>query len=179
MAVYYSDHFHGYDDAGAADITTLDPQRRPPSGVNRSRVHYKRAEVAQDLAVDDTVRVMQFNSGDRLLTLELTATDSGSTGAIDIGLAKSGVEHDGAVIDADIFVDNQAVTTAVARTERLASGTPDIYLYRGRTLWEIADQGDGTYTSDPMELWDLLITCKTATDVATTFVLEAYYTSGD
>jgi len=180
---FYSDHFDGVAN------TVLDEQKRVDAGIGHGRLRYSRAEVttlaAPDLPSDgDTIRMMQFKSGDRLNHIFLTSTDSGAAGAVNIGLRKSGYAHDGAVIEGNVFGASIDVNSAaLAHVEKLGTGNPDADLARGKALWEVTNLAGATptsgYTADPMEDWDLSFYFMTAPTVATTFILEVYFTGGD
>lgn len=180
----FSDHFSATGVATSlTDVTGLayDRNKRLIAGVGHGRVRYKRASIVAGTGtgIGDMFRMCQFKSGDRLHALMLS-TSGGSAGATDIGLYKSGFSHDGAVIDVDLF--GSAVTTSgtIARVDQFKEATTLKDIDRGKTLWELADIGDGTYTVDPFEDWDLVLTFTTAITVSLqTIVTECFYTSGD
>ena len=181
MATYYSDHFMG------ATHADLDIQVRASAGIQHGRLRYQRAEFTQKLTVVyDYVRMMQFKSSDRLVELFLTSTSSGSgaNGTISVGLHKTGYAHDGAILDNNIFSTAYDVSgAAVNHVEILGTGYPDADLFRGKALWEVANMPSsgsaGLYPVDPMEDWDLVVTCAEIFADEATIILEAYYTSGD
>lgn len=181
----FSDHFSTTGIATSlTDVTGLayDRNKRLIAGLSHGRVRYKRASIVAGTGtgIGDMFRMCQFKSGDRLHSVMLS-TSGGSAGATDIGLYKSGFAHDGAVIDADLI--GSAVTTSgtVARVDQFKESTTLKDIDRGKTLWELVTIGAAaTYTSDPFEDWDLVLTFTTAITVSLqTIVTECFYTSGD
>ena len=171
MTRYFSDHFSGVNAVTlAADNSVLDQNKIPDAGIHRARLRYKRAEITQDLEAGDVVRMMQFKTGDRIVDLFFTHKDPGAEGIVDIGFYKTGRDHDGLVVDADRLhaAHDLGAETGSFRHYWAA------WLFRGVTLWEHDGQ-----SSDPMEDWDLAITCVEATTNAPQLILEAYFTSGD
>ena len=166
--------------AEASTPTTLDSQKRAPAGVSHGRKRYARAEVltTATLTTDTAasqIRLKQFKSGDRIHKITVHNTADGGSGAVNMGIWKSGTAHDGAVVDADIFLAAQAVSGASAAggIEGFTDGALDDF-DRGKTLWEL--NGD---TSDPMEDWDVVITATATVATAQNYVGEFEYTSGD
>ena len=171
--------------AEASTPTTLDSQKRAPAGVSHGRKRYARAEVltTATLTTDTAasqIRVKQFKSGDRIHKITVHNTADGGSGAVNMGLWKSGTAHDGAVVDADIFLAAQSVSGASAAggIEGFTDGALDDF-DRGKTLWELATVGAASYTSDPMEDWDVVITATATVATAQNYVVEFEYTSGD
>lgn len=176
MARFYSDHFS----ADGSNKTTADNQVRVSAGLSHGRVRYKRAIVsAMDSANADEVRFAQFKSSDRIVELYLSGDGGGSAGTINLGLYKSGTDHDGAVIDMDLFASDIDTTGVIARVDQFKEAGTLTDRDRGKTLWELATIGAASYTSDPMEDWDLTGLMDAGSDAALELVLEVYYTSGD
>ncbi len=172
MASYYSDLFAARTTPG-----TLDVQKRASAGLSHGRLRYAIAhfDPGAVVASSSTVRMKQFKSGDRINSILLTSNDSGSAGDIDVGLYKTGTNHDGAVIDADLFASAQDVNAASRVSLEIFAEASLGVLDLGKTLWELAGQ-----SSDPMEDWDLVVSFPEATtDAAFHMLLEIYYTSGD
>lgn len=182
MPSIFSDHFGtGIATALAGEID-LDRTKRVAVGIGHGRLRYKRARVTIGTAagIGDQIRLMQFRSSDRIIQVFMTSDGGGDAGAVDIGIYKTGAAHDGAVIDADLFGSAVAVDAAVARVDQFKESAILGDVDRGKTLWELADIGAGTYTVDPMEDWDLVATVTTAVTVAlNTTVWEVIYTAGD
>ncbi len=177
MTVWFSDHF-GSD--GDNDTSIAVPGKITPASINHGRVYYKRAMIT-GMPLDSTPDVLRFfsmKSGDRLLEL-MVSSDGGSTAAaMDIGLYLSGLNHDGAVVDADVFETAQVISTAIERDDVLAAGTVLQHEDRGKTLWAMANVGAQSYTVDPLVNYDVCGLVTTAfTDADSIMVLEAYYTS--
>lgn len=183
MAIYYSDHFGGgVASSLAATDATFIRDKKLTAGLAGARLRDKRASIVIGTAagIGDVLRMMRFKSSDRIFEI-LLSTSGGSAGAADIGLYKAGRAHDGAVIDADLF--GSAVTTSgtVARVDQFKESTTLKDIDRGKQLWELVTIGAAvTYTSDPMEEWDLALTMTTAITVSLqTLVVEVKYTAGD
>ena len=187
MATYYSDHFSGVNpDTGAEDNSVLSKTKYPPDGIGGGRLRYARAEITVDAADSDEFRMMQLRSGDRIVAMFLTHTDSGDAGNLQFGFSKSGVKHDGASLEPNVLSGNIFLTTAASHTETLgigggADGAGSAMLDRGKTLWQTLEGGgpmpDGDYSVDPGEDWDLVIFVHTGTTVATQIIIEVLYTS--
>ena len=92
-----------------------------------------------------------------------------------MGPWKAGSAHDGAVVDANLFLAAQSVSGASAAggIEAFTDGALDDF-DRGKALWELAGQ-----SSDPMEDWDIVITASATVATAQNYVVEFEYTSGD
>jgi hypothetical protein len=104
-------------------------------------------------------------------------------GAVNVGLALSGDNHDGAVEDADLFVS--ALVTSTAKdpwaVDSFAESGTLAGVDRGKTMWEIATLGAGTnYTADPGVNFDIIVVPSTSfTVTADEITMIAYYTAGD
>tara|TARA_B100002049_G_C15840518_1_gene274921 strand:- start:37 stop:591 length:555 start_codon:yes stop_codon:yes gene_type:complete len=184
MTTYYSDNFSAINPAtGLEDNTTLDTQKRVDAGIGHGRIRYKRAKVTFQQLSGDSVRMMQFRSSDRIIDVLIHSGNSGDTGRIDIGFRKSGVSHDGELVEANIVCDAKLMTTAIAHASVFGAGVPDADFYRGKPIWEMVSMpGTGSptiYTEDPMEDWDLSITFDEAFEVSISITVDVLYTSGD
>lgn len=174
MATYYSDHFA----TSGADTTTRDATYRPPVGIGHGKMYYKVAHMsAFNPQTTDTVRVMSFKSGDRLNALLISCDATPSAGAVNIGLYLAGDAHDGAVIDADLFVSAQAITSALDQTDAFNESAVLANTDRGKTLWELAAIGAASYTADPMLVFDVVMVPSTNFDADSIITIEAYYTA--
>ena len=163
--------------AGLSTPSTLDMQKRASAGVSHGRLRYAVAafDPGEVVTISSTVRMKQFKSGDRIHSILISTTDAGSAGDIDLGLFRSGAEHNGTEVDDNLFADALDVNgAALSQVDIFDEDTLDDF-DRGKTLWEC--NGD---SSDPMEDWDLTITVvEAATDVAWELILEIFYTAGD
>jgi len=173
--LFFSDLF-----SAAGTPTTLDSQKRAAVGAAHGRNRYARAEVLTTATITtDTaasqIRLKQFKSGDMIHKITVHNTADGGSGAINMGPWKSGSAHDGAVVDANLFLAAQAVSGASAAggIEGFTDGALDDF-DRGKALWELAGQ-----SSDPMEDWDIVITASATVATAQNYVVEFEYTSGD
>ncbi len=183
MPSMYSDHFSATGVvATLAGEITLDMQKRLSAGLGHARLRYKRAHINVGTAagIGDKLRLMQFKSSDRLAQLFVTSDGGCTAGAGDLGLYQSGLEHDGAGIDADLFASALVVSAAIARVDEFKEATTLGDGDRGKTLWEQAAVGAASYTVDPGGSFDLVMTITMAVTVAVVdLVFEAIYTSGD
>ena len=188
MATYFSDHFSGVNpDTGVLDNAYLDKTKLPPAGIGHGRIRYARAEFTQLLvhSPEDSVRMIQFRSSDRIFEIYSTNSGTIAEGSYCIGFHKSGTKHDGASIEKDIIASNPAIHDAWAhRGEWGRAGFPDVDFYRGKPLWEVmsmpASASAGAYTKDPGEDWDLVFACCNETmDSSAQIILEVLYTTED
>jgi len=170
MASYFSEHF-----ASITAPTVLIKQQKVPVGVHHARMRYscERVLLTAVLAVGEQIRMGQFKSGDRFHDILLTCDNAGSTGDINIGLAKTGAAHAGAFIDEDLFATALDVNAgALARVDQFDEAGLNDY-DRNKPLWELAGQSE-----DPFEDWDLVITGdEIFTNAACEMQLEVHYTS--
>lgn len=180
MATLFSNHYG----TGQAN-TSVSTGYKASAGINHARARIKQARITVPIGgtggtANDVWRLMTFKSSDRIFSLLVTVTGTGGAGAAHLGLYKAGANHDGAVIDTDLFASALSLINAIARVDQFKEAATLEDEDRGKTLWELADEGAGTYTSDPMEEWDLTAEISTTTTTAATEVLvEVLYTSGD
>lgn len=184
MPSIFSDHFAttGIAASLAAEID-YDSQKRISAGKGGARLRRKtmRCVTGTAAGIGDQIRMGQFKSSDRIFNM-VTTTLGGSAGAGDFGLYKSGNAHDGAVLDVDLFASAFTLSGTVARVDTVfTEATTLVNTDRGKSLWELVTIGAAfTYTSDPMEDWDLVITVTTAITVSLmTIQVEVDYTAGD
>jgi len=179
MTVWYSDHF-GTD--GDNDTSLASPSKVVSAGVSRGRVRYKRATIT-GLPLQTTPDVLRFytlKSSDRIINQWISSNGGSDAGAIDIGLYLTGTNHDGAVVDQDLFSSAQDISTAIHKTAALVESTVLQHEDAGKTLWEMAAVGAASYTSDPGVLFDVCATVTTSfTTTDSILTLECLYTSGD
>jgi hypothetical protein len=169
---YFSDLY-----AGLATPSTVDMQKRASAGVSHGRLRYAvvRFDPGEVVTVDSNVRLKQFKSGDRIHSILISSVDSGTTGLLDVGVHKSGANHDGADVDFDLFAtDLDIKAAALSQVDIFDEAALDDH-DRGKTLWEC--NGDSV---DPMEDWDLsCIFSEATTDVTFEMTIEIFYTAGD
>lgn len=189
MADYFSNHFVNTANATRAtnpSTTTtgasVDVAHRVPPGLGHGRRRTKIAHFQGLLlaSTTDTVRLMTFKSSDRLFNLFWTSDDAGTTGDVDIGIALSGLRHDGAVQDDDLFSTTALDVNAAAidRVDQFVNGALAAE-HRGYQMWELLAIGAGSDTEDPHTQYDLIITCTEDFTATTDIVVEAHYTAGD
>lgn len=175
MASHYSQLL-----ATAADQNTLVNNIKSPAGLAGGRMRYKAMRILTDqvFAITEVIRMGTFKSNDRIYELRLTCPDLGTAGDFDIGLYAVGANHDGAVVDDNLFADALDVNTTVSnRVDCFGAGTtPGIAnTDRGQALWVLLG-----LSADPVVEYDLTITAVEATtSVSATVLLEAFYNSGD
>ena len=180
MASFYSELM-----AAPSTPQVLDTQVRANAGVGHARMRYTRAAITLDavVAIGEVVRMKTFSSSDRLNWGYFHCSDAGTGGLIDVGLYKAGTNHDGAVIDADLFMSAYDVKAAAREQIEILpnSGSGTLGgIDSGKTLWEMATLGAASYTSDPMEQWDIaIVPTEATTNTAWEVMMEFYYTSGD
>ncbi len=178
MANWYSDHF-GTD--GSADSTIASPTKIVHASVNGLALLVKRAEITVlDSAAADVLWLFTMKSGDRIYKLE-QQTDGGfsASSSAELGLYAYNANHNGAVLDVDLFGAAQDVTSALDVVTEVfddgALGGED----RGKELWELLAVGAGSDTSDPDSQYDFCLTLNGEDDAtSSTYVLIAWYTPG-
>ena len=175
MAKQFSDNF-----AAAQPGLVFDTQRKLPSAKVNARLRYKRMDITLDLAPDDfgigDIAVMgQFKSSDCIEELLISNDTLSTLLAVDIGLHRSGQNHDGTVVDQDRFCSAIAIGgSALSRSDQFQEAGLTVF-DRGRHLWEIVGMA-----ADPVENWDLTMTATAAIATADErIMIEVYYTSGD
>jgi len=179
MATYYSNNF---TTTAGLSATTLEDGFIPYVGDINGRMRTKRMTFIPGAAMSaaDVVRMGQFRSTDRLYALYYESADMTGTSTIDIGLYLSGANHDGAVIDDDLFasaIDTSGQAVAYADILTSAALTPTD---RGKSLWEQAAVGAASYTTNPNVMFDMTILVNAATASTTAgFALQAIYVAGD
>lgn len=114
----------------------------------------------------DTVRCGSINPVYNIWSVTLYVSAMGTSGAIDLGLAKSGVAHDGDVIEVDTFADAYDCSSAVTADiftaavggagAGIAGVIPIVDQYRGLPLWQLANSTEAVALADGQ--WDWLIT---------------------
>jgi len=180
MADQFSDHF-----ADVQPGLILNTQRRASAGISHGRKRTKIARVTLDLSpsafgVGDVARIAQFKSSDRIEEILVTSGGASTVLTADLGLYRTGQNHDGAVVDADLFASALALNGVIARVDEFTeAGTLDNF-DRFLTLWELAAIGAATFTEDPFLDFDLALTGTAAIATADEpIVIEVTYTSGD
>jgi len=178
---YFSDHFATQTAATASPSTVTSPIVRVSAGVSGSRVRYKRAQVITTIASDstDVYRFFTLKSGARLINMWISSDGGCTAGSVDVGLHLSGTNHDGAVVDANLFGDDVTVSSAISKTAVVIEATTIQHEDTGLTLWEMANIGAATLTEDPLVNYDITATPNTTLSVAVCeLTLECLYTDG-
>lgn len=181
MATWFSDHYSTGLDQNS--LPTLPSTTLPHAGIRHSRVRRSRASATLTaIASADNVRMLTMKSSDRLYGL-YCFTDGGLDATdLDIGVYLSGDNHDGAVVDADVFGDAVNPTSPITAWDAADILDQDGAVVgddRGKELWALASLITATYTTDPKLLFDIAITFNGANTVAGVINLVADYTAGD
>jgi len=128
-----------------------------------------------DSSDGDTLRVATFKSSDRFWKVNSYIGATGTSASIDVGFFKSGVDHDGPVVEVDTFADaydisgatsGDILTVAVGGFGSVVITDQD----RGKPLWEMVG-----LSADPVEEWDLVITLNNngTGPLVGSFIIEA------
>jgi hypothetical protein len=172
MATFYSDHFSSDGD----NVTTLDANRRAPTGINHGRMRvsscYLNVETASATNGDDA-RLIAFKSSDRIHRMFVSADGVPTAGTMDIGLAAAGSSHDGADVDDALFAEALDLSSAIDQVDEYDEHDLDNF-DRGKPLWELAG-----LSADPVVDYDLIATFDTKPDDDTEIRVEVWYTAGD
>jgi hypothetical protein len=180
---FFSNHFHptGAVAALADASVSLDTQWRPPAGIGHPRLRRKqaRAVIGTGATIGQQVRMLKFLSSDRIYNMVVTA-NGGTAGAANIGAYLSGANHDGAVLDVDLFASALTIAGGVSRVDNFAEAGTLGGLQRGLQLWEQLVVGGQTWTQDPKLEIDIVATITTAVTVSLlTLIFEVEYVAGD
>ena len=180
MAIYYGSAVQGANNTTFGGI--------PPSST-RSISHARKRTTISVLdatpTTSDTIIVGFIKSSDLLIDITMATDGNATAGALNAGL--SSVEFaNGAdeytVVDADLFATAFFSTTAItygARATMWESGTLDVVMDRGKSMWELAALGAATYTEDPGLTFAITCTPSTSFDAAQEFLWEISYVAGD
>ena len=175
MTNYFSDH---YTETGL-EQSAVNRNWKAPVGIAHSRLRYKVAGCTNLPLTTEEVRFMTFKSTDRLIDMLVTSGGLAGAGDILFGLYYSGLNHDGAVVDADLFAPAVTTSTAVARVDHFTDGVLTNF-HRGQMLWEQAVVGAAIWTADPGGTFDLVGTVGTTfTTPAEVHQIEVHYLAGD
>lgn len=185
MTTFYSPHFTDETPSTTVLGVTAKPRVKAPSGTKRARMYYTSARIdlsAATIAQDDLVRMFSLKSGDRIVELFVSNDAAWAATAlqIDIGLYKSGNDHDGAIILGDCFVDGLAFSGTLARTNAFFQATDILPDSAGMELWELVNVvSASTYATDPQEDWDLVVKFSSVNTLTASGVinLECQYVS--
>jgi hypothetical protein len=125
--------------------------------------------------------MMRFREEDRLYNLRISSDGGSDAGAINVGLFEAGSNHDGTVIDADLFASALTISSAIDETEIFDESSVLSGIDRGKRMWELAAVGAASYTAAPNLVQGFEIAFTVSTTFTTTnsvIVLIADYTSG-
>lgn len=179
MTVWYSDHF-GADGDNDTSLPALAKITDPGLSRGRERRIVARFTGLPLVATPDVIRMMRLPSNCRLYELLLCCDGGSAAGAVDIGLHEAGSNHDGAVVDADLFASAQVISSALDLTDVFDEATTLAQVDRGKRLWELAAKGAATYTSDPQLDFEVTLTVTTSfTTADSEIVLHAKVNFGD
>lgn len=163
MATHFSEHYAAASSATVAPPTALpNVAVKAAVGLQSGEVHSTRAFLHFDVAslvTLDLIRVFPMKSGDRIIEMWISNhADWGgdATVAINMGIYQGGGNHDGPVIDGDLFINALDLRSTLARTDAYTEAILTDY-HRGMPLWEAAALGEGTDTVDPQLEYDVTI----------------------
>lgn len=188
MTTFFSEHYTSPASTATVGPPTVLPLARikAPTGIAGAQMKSIRAHldftVAADLVTADEIRLFTMQSGDRINTIRITTDavwDYTVALALSLGLYEPGVNHNGVVLDADLYVssiDNSA--GALSRAEGLTEAGTVTNFNRGKQLWEHLALGAGTDTIDPKRSYDIVMTVTLATTPVAngTLLVEVEYT---
>jgi len=173
VITYYSDHY-----SRDGDMRTIDEGSHGADDINGAplRVAIGKCDltaVGASLSDGDVVRMARIRSRNRVVELRFSTDgqfDGGTSPLAYIGFHKKGANHDGAIVDAEIFsgsggditIDptNGAYQDFNVTTDDVAGGSIEL---AGKRCWEHAADAGVALTQDPKEEWDLTVS---PTDIA-------------
>ena len=175
MATFFSDHYT----ATGVSQSAVDRRHKVAAGAGHGRLRYKKVNLTGLVTNSDHARFATFKSSDRIIEILVSASGASTAGDLNIGLHLAGNNHDGAVIDMDLFASALATAGALARQEAFKEATTLTDLDRGEPIWSL-NTGHALWTADPGIEIDLTGTPTTTfTDTAEVLTVEVLYTSGD
>ena len=178
MATFFSDHYTADGD----NLLALVAGYRPSTGISHGRMRVKTAYFRIETATAtnaDIIRIAPFKSGDRVHRIIYSNDGAATAGDMDIGLYAAGRNHDGAVIDDNLFADALDITSAILQVDEFKQSTTLDDYDRGKPLWALAAIGGGSDTVDPVLDYDLTASVPTKPDADTETRVEVWYTAGD
>ena len=180
MATFYSDHYStGLDQTS---LPTLRSDVIPGADKKHGRQRVSSASMTVTTATSgDDLRFLTLRSDARLHMLCVFTDGELDATAADVGLYLSGDNHDGAVIDVNLFTDPLTMTSPIDNWDAAETLVANVLggVDRGKTLWAMATVGDQSYTEDPKVLYDLALTLTANNTVVGVTRMVAYYTAGD
>jgi hypothetical protein len=183
MATWFSDHYT-VTGVNQTALPALRGDAIPDTRRKHGRLHISRgyAEIL-DSAAADVVRMMTIRSDAHLHWICLFS-DGGfsASNSADVGIYLSGDDHDGALVDVDLFDAAVDVTAAISTWDAAEIFTDGVLTgeHRGLPMWELANAGADTLTADPRVLYDITVTLNGDDSAAASkLVMEIGYTAGD
>ena len=191
MARYFSNHFAPRSSATIAPATSVANVRiKMESGINRVPVTAARASLdfsavaLADMQIGDQWRLATLKSSDRLWEIHGWWDNAGSapwTGTIvnfETGLFTTGINHEGIVVDSNMFGTAATLLVAGQRQNLMTTANVVDEGMRGLQVWEIInDSGIQTITKDPQVEYDLVasLTAVTGLSAVGQIVIEAVF----
>jgi hypothetical protein len=111
----------------------------------------------------------EIPSNARVSKLFLSCTDSGTTGAIDIGLYRT-TKDGGAVADVDMFCSAQLLTTALNDSNVVSESGTFSVANREKMVWELLG-----LTEDPNINYDIVATLTAVAEAAADVAVKAVF----
>ncbi len=187
MTDFYSEHFSALTGETGHFTTLTTGSLIVPVHDKHARVRRNAARFTvpngQDLADNDVIRMFDMKSGDRIIEMYHSCDANwGTNSTFNIGLYEKNPLNAGVVIDEDLFATAYDISGEVNRVEIFDESTTLDDWDRGKQLWDLAQIGDDTNTSDPYEIWTLAFTCSqdiSAAAAAGENLFEVYYIAGD
>lgn len=186
MTRFYSPHYTG--ETPATTVAGVAPAigHKAGPGLRHGGLKHSFAMIdlsTATLADEDEFRMFTMKSSDRLGQLFITtpAAWAATTLTLDVGIWSVGNNHDGAELDADLWINGLDGTATLARTDHWNQSTTMVDdTNRWKPLWEQLALGAGTDTVDPIKDYDIVIhvDALATLTVSAKLILEAYYVAG-
>ena len=173
MSRYYSNLFVNSDDGGVLPSVNFFASSGDSEGKQKIAFsQFKFAVLSTTYVAGDEIRLATLRSSSRLGRITMSTNQAIATGGInlDLGIYRTGVVHNGAAIDDDIFSSARSIAIQRLGFDMMLDGALDEY-DRWTALWEI-----GAQSSDPLEDWDIVATLSNVnspdTEVIVRFTIE-------
>lgn len=158
MAEFFSNQFApAGTETASPEVGYRVPKGEGVNGSGRVIARY----TTDGAAGSDVFRMIpNVRSDARLWEMQCQVASTPSAGAINVGLHLSGYNHDGAVVDADLFEATQSITSGLSLAD-VFTGAALTNLDRGKPIWELLGLSE-----DPGTLYDITIEVSTGITTA-------------
>lgn len=119
--------------------------------------------------VGSTYVLGQIPSNARVSEILLTCTDSGDTGAIDLGVYRT-TQDGGAAVQVDLFASGQVMTTALTKSDITHESGVFTAYEKEQLIWEALG-----LSADPSIMYDLVATLTAVTTAETSLAINLRY----